>query len=311
MTGKAQLIYNQTSVIVVHYEKTPQGDYYFYCDNKALCPYTITLNFPELNNMRADNILPAVIEVHPGTNRIMTIKKTGPQYSFRYSYSWAKGCPRAKADTSITYLLPTAPGRETRIIGLSLLATKLAGRSEPKDFYAIGFRMKPGDTVYAARRGRVTETRSNIVAGDSGLAYHREVNYVEILHDDCTFGTYTLFQHNGIFVKPGDMIEAGQPLGIVDGEKFVEGIHVQFFVRYHLEQAILDKENQPTGETEYWAYVPVNFWVRGAGRTHLDKQTAYTSEHPADIILREMSKKEARKWKEAHPNSATGLPAVN
>jgi hypothetical protein len=290
-------------LIVIRHEKNNQGNIDFYCENKSFCTYIVTVSFSLLINLEAECALPATVEVPPGTQRIFTLRKTSSPINFQYHFQTAKGCLNPKADTGFTYLLPIAPGKETHIFELSYIGTKFAGESKPKDYYVIGVHMHSGDTIYAARRGRVIEVKDDANITDSGVSYEREENYVDIVHDDCTFGKYTVFRDSSIFVHPGDWVEAGQPLGIVGGERYTTGPHVRFSVRYHLDQDILDKDGQPTGRKEPWAYVPMNFWVNGKGKTHLNKQTAYTSEHPADLITREMTKKEARKWKETHEKS--------
>ena len=144
--------------------------------------------------------------------------------------------------------------------------------------------MHSGDTIYATRRGRVTEVSDDANLTNSGYTFAREGNYVEVVHNDCSFGKHTVFRDSGIFLQPGDWVEAGQPLGNVGGERYAEGPHVRFSVRYHLEQPILDKDGHPTERTEYWAYVPVNFWVKDKGKIHLAKGTTYTSELPVNLV---------------------------
>ena len=289
--------------IVVRYDKDPRGEYIFFCDNKTFSTYTLTVSFPEFMNLQANIPLPAVIEVRPGMERIFTLQKTGTPVRFRYDYHVAKGCLNVRPDTGFTYLLPISPGKDTHIFELSYTAAKLQGESKPKDYYVVGIHMHSGDTVFAARRGRVTETSDNASLTDSGYTYARDENYVEVAQDDCTFGKYIVFRDSSIFVHPGDWVEAGQPLGIVGGDRYAEGPHVRFSVRYHFEQPILDKDGQPTGRTENWAYVPVNFWVRDKGSIHLAKGITYTCEHPGDLVTKEMTKKEARKWAAAHPTA--------
>lgn len=288
--------------IVVRYEKDSRGQYLFYCENKSFCNYTVTVSFSELENLQSDVTLPATFEVPPSAGQyIFTLRKTGGPVTLRYSFRYTKGCNRVRPDTGFAYLLPISPGKETRVFELSYLGAKYAGDSKPKDYYVLGIHMHSGDTIFAARRGRVTEVSDDANLTDSGYTFAREDNYVEIVHDDCSFGKYIVFRDSSIFVQPGDWVEAGQPLGIVGGERYAEGPHVRFSVRYHLEQPILDKDGHPTERTEYWAYVPVNFWVKDKGKIHLTKGTTYTSELSAELVTKEMSKKAARKWKEAHP----------
>jgi murein DD-endopeptidase MepM/ murein hydrolase activator NlpD len=294
----------ETHKIVVRYERDALGNFKFICENKTFCIYTVEVSFPELINLEADMPLPAIVSVPPGTRSIFTLRKTrqGSPH-LRYHYHTYKGCQDPKVDTAFAYLLPVAPGKETRIFELSYIGTKYGGESQPKGWYAVGLDMHAGDTVFAARRGRVTMTNDQANLTDSGYTYSQDENFVEIAHSDCTFGKYTVFKDSGIFVQPGDWVEAGQPLGIVGGERYAEGPHLRFSVRYHLDQDVLDKDGQATDRTHHWAYVPVNFWIKDKGKIHLASKTLYTSEHPAELVTQEMTKKDARKWKETHKSS--------
>jgi murein DD-endopeptidase MepM/ murein hydrolase activator NlpD len=294
----------ETHKIVVRYERDALGNYNFICANKTFCTYTVEVSFPELLNLEADLPLPVSVAVAPGQQRIFTLRKThqGSPH-LRYHYHTFKGRQNPKVDTAFTYLLPVSPGKETRIFELSYIGTKYGGESQPKGWYSIGVHMQAGDTVFAARRGRVTETSDQANLSDSGYSYSKEENFVEIAHNDFTFGKYTVFKDSGIFVQPGDWVEAGQPLGIVGGEKYAEGPHVRFSVRYHLDQDVLDKDGQATDRTHHWAYVPLDFWIKDKGKIRLASKTLYTSEHPAELVTQEMTKKDARKWKETHKSS--------
>jgi Peptidase family M23 len=294
----------ETHKIVVRHERDAMGNYVFICENKTFCTYTVEVSFTEMINLQSDIIFPFRISVSPGQQRIFTLRKSmqGPP-RLRYHYQSVKGCLNSNVDTGFTYLLPVAPGKETHVSELSYIATKYAGESQPKGWYDLGIHMHAGDTVFAARRGRVTITSDQAVLPDSGYTFAKEENFVEIVHNDCTFARYTVFRDSSIFVQPGDWVEAGQPLGIVGGEKYAEGPHVRFSVYYHLDQDVLDKDGQKTDKIQHWAYVPLHFWIKDKGKVHLATKTTYTSEHPADLITQEMTKRDARKWKETHKSS--------
>ena len=291
--------------IAVRYEKNNRGEYEFYCDNRSFSDYTIEVDFPEFVNLQASFPLPAVNVVPPGSHLMFTLRKAtgGTPARFRYHYRSYKGRPSPNIDSNFTYLLPIAPGKETRIYELSYIGEKYGDESAPKDWYALSLHTDEGDTVYAARRGRVTDISDNANLQDSNYTYSHSENFVEIEHNDYTFGKYTVFRDGAIFVHPGELVEAGQPLGIAGGEKYTGGPQVRFCVFYQLRQDALDKEGNSTGKTHYWAYVPIRFWTKDTGRIRLTNKASYTSEDPEDVITKEMTKKEAKKWKEAHKAS--------
>jgi len=293
---------NESKKLAVRYEKNTRGEIEFYCDNRTFSDYTIEVNFPEFVNLQADFPLPAISEVPPGSHLMFTLRKAhgGQPTRFTYRTHYYKGRPSPKIDTNFTYLLPVAPGKTTRIYELSYIGEKYAGIPPPKDWYSLKLQTNAGDTVYAARRGRVTDIRDNANLQDSNYTYAQDDNYVEIEHNDYTFGKYSVFRDGAIFVHPGETVEAGQPIGIAGGEKYSGGPHVRFGVFYQLKQEIVDKDGNTTGKSHNWAYVPIRFWAKDLGSIRLTNRDSYISEYPDDVVTKEMSKKEARKWKEAH-----------
>jgi len=292
--------------IVVKYEKNSRGEFEFTCENKAFCDYIVDVTFTEEQNLQADVPQPIHITVAPGTHRIFTLRKItmGQPTRFSWHYRFFKGVTNPKPDTNFVYLLPVAPNKTTRIFELYYVAKQFGGEPEPKGWYSIGLRVHSGDTVYAARSGRVVETqeKSDIQDTSNSISYTSGENYVEIFHKDNTFGRYRVFRDSSIFVHPGDWVEAGQPIGIAGGDKYASGPQVQFSVMYNYDEDVI-KDGEKTGQVRHWAYVPIQFWTKGQGAARLTNRSTYTSDHPADIITKEMSKKEAKKWTESHKNS--------
>ncbi len=298
---------HEEDMIYVHWIKNNRGEYEFFCDNRSFSNYTVEVSFTEFVNLQTtDVILPAKIEVPPGLNRRLFIlrKSTlGLSSHFQYRHRSYKGCPEPKIDTGFAYLLPVAPGKSARVSELNSLAAEYGDEAPPKDWYCLSMHVQPGDTVYAARRGRVTNTREHAALQDSGYTYSNDDNYIEIEHNDGTFGKYSVFRDDAIFVHPGDYVEAGQPIGIAGGDKYASGPQVRFSVFYHLDQDVLDKDGNSTGKTRHWAFVPLYFWTKDNGKMRLVNRSTYTSDHPGDLVTQEMNKREAKKWKEKHKSA--------
>lgn len=288
--------------IAVTYDRDATGNYVFTCHNNSFSNYVVELSFPNLDNLRSDIPVPYQMDVPPGVRRMVTLSivTRGAPVHFNHRFRYFKGYLSAKSvDTAYAYLLPVPPGRETQIYELTYLASEYNNQPEPKGWYALSLHVHSGDTIYAARRGRVTETRENASLQDSGYTFNRGDNYIEISHGDGTFGRYTAFRDSSLFVNPGDYVEAGQPIGIAGGDRYAGGPQVRFSVYYHLEQQIqVPGEEKP--KTIYMAYVPLHFWVKDHGGIRLTNHSKYVSEHPSDLITKEMSKKEVKKWMESH-----------
>ena len=291
--------------IAITYERDVLGNYVFSCRNNAFCNYVVELSFPNLENLRPDMPVPYKMDIPPGTRRMITLSVVtkGAHIHFSHRFRYFKGyLSHASVDTDYTYLLPVPPGRETHIFELKYIASEYGNAPEPKGWYALSLHVHSGDTIYAARRGRVTETRDDATLTDSNYSFAKEENYVEISHNDCTFGRYTVFRNSSLFVKPGEWVEAGQPIGIAGGEKYSGGPQIRFEVYYYLEQQLPAIGDEPPKST-YRAFVPLQFWTKDKGATHLANHSAYTSEHPAELITKEMNKKDAKKYYESHKSS--------
>ncbi|HEY4060657.1 MAG TPA: M23 family metallopeptidase [Puia sp.] len=289
--------------IVVKDERNSRGEIEFTCENKAFCDYIVDVTFTEEQNLQADIPQPIHITVAPGTHRIFTLKKItlGQPTRLSWRYKSFRGVTNPRPDNNFSYLLPVAPGKETRISELYYVPGRFGGEPEPLGWYSLGLHVHSGDTVYAARSGRVVETleHSEVEDTSSSISYTRGETFVQIYHKDNTFGNYRVFRDSSIFVHPGDWVEAGQPIGIAGGDKYSSGPQVQFSVTYNHDEEVV-KDGESTDRVHHWAYVPIQFWTKGQGAKHLTNHSTYTSEHPPAVITSEMSKKETKKWMENH-----------
>lgn len=285
-------------VIEVKYEQDRQGNYNFSCTNKAYCNYILEINFTTLDNAKPDHVLPYRAVVTPGSNKLFKLSKENANnpVQFKYKISYFKGCLNPQVNTDFTYLLPITPGKEAQAYELQNIAKPIApdpsaarglpqATPGPESWYSIRLKMKPGDTLYAARRGMVTEMDVSSNLNDSGVASAGTENYIEIVHGDCSFGHYGILRKNSSFVRPGQFVEAGEPIGLVGGDKYGRGSEVRFSVSYN------------PGQDGSWAYVPLKFWTKKNGKGMLKHGGTYISEFPESIITREMSKAELKKWK--------------
>lgn len=280
--------------IKVTYEKIARDNgYEFYCQNNTFTTYTIEIEFTMLKNLSISGKNPYIGKVEPGKNRLFRLIpiKANLYTNFGYGFKYKKGCPDTKIDDKIAYLIPIKNGEKTKIGEISYL-----GNDPPKDWYTLSFNMEPGDTVYASRRGRVTEIVDNIPKGiEENIVFMRKRNYIIIEHEDCTFGAYDLLEENGALVTRGKQIEVGDPIGIIGGEEYESGNHLRFSVFYSYHQLIEDNREKNDKE-HHWAYVPIEFYVDGK-KVKLGNGLHYKSVHAEDIIFQEMSKGEIKKWR--------------
>ncbi|HEY4063831.1 MAG TPA: M23 family metallopeptidase [Puia sp.] len=295
------LLSSAQRVVEVGYILDTHGNYVFSCTNHAYCNYVLDVTFTTLDNAKSDHPLPFEAEVRPGMTKLFTISAISAKADIKLNYksSYRKGCLHTTVNPDLTYLLPIAPGKEAQayIIGESPAGTGgvagnagaagksagsggLGGGTAARDTgYAIRLKMKAGDTIYAARRGTVTGVDAGNSENDAGMSVTEGLNTIEIVQGDCTFGEYGVFQKNGVFVKPGQVVEAGTPLGLVGGDKYGRGSDVRFSVDYY--------------DGQHRVQVPLQFWTKKNGKGMLKHGATYISEHPRAIVLQEVPKTKA------------------
>ena len=283
------------------YEIDEKGNYKFSCTNRGYCNYIVEVSFTELQNLRTNFQLPFVGNVSPGTTSLFTLTKENATLpsNFRFSYRYIKGCVKPKVNTGYTYLLPVAPGKEVQSREMDYFLKRYQNDPVPQDWYAISIKMSAGDTVYASRRGIVNEVKDDAHLKESGYEMASTDNYIEVYHDDCSFARYQVLKDKGLFVKAGQFVEAGDPIGIVGGEKYAMGPHLRFCVYYTIDKdAFVDYER--TDRRTRLGYVPLQFWTKDAGKLKLVNDNKYISEHPTTLIIGEMNKRDLKKWKDKH-----------
>jgi hypothetical protein len=271
---------NAQRIVDVSYSVDNQGRYIFICNNKDYCTYVIHVDFTTLVNAKADHALPYEAEVKPGINKLLIVsplnKTDDTKVNFKSSYR--KGCLSPIVNAGFVYLLPIAPGLETQayIIPNAKGAGSVPGGQDSG--YAVRLRAKMGDTIYAARRGIVTAVDVSNTENDAGASTTSNWNYVEIAQADCSFAQYGVLKKDGAFVKPGQTVEAGTPIGLVGGDRYGRGSDVRFSVSYY----------PGVNNTQ----IPLLFWTKGNSNGGPLRQGAtYLSEFPKALLTQELPKK--------------------
>lgn len=274
-------------IVEVKYQQDSRGIASFTAFNHAYCNYILEVHFTTFDNVKSDQPLPYRAEIKPGLNKLFSISAVNPNVPIKFNYasSYNKGCILPNVDTGFIYLLPISAGKEAQAYVLG--AEKPADQSAPQNnWYVIRVRMKPGDTIYASRRGVVTEVEDNDATNDAGLPSAGHENYIEVVHADCSFGHYGILKKASSLVKPGQLVRPGQPIGLVGGDKFGRGSEARFSVYYNQEVNV--SQNGENIWKMVMIYVPIPFWTKNNGRTMLKNGAEYVSEYPLTILNREL-----------------------
>jgi murein DD-endopeptidase MepM/ murein hydrolase activator NlpD len=282
-------------IVDITYRQNAKGAYEFSAVNHAFCHYMLELRFTAFDNLRANHALPYFAEIKPGVNPLFTLSPVNREEPVKFNYSshFYKGCMHPAVDTDFVYLLPIGPGKETQVYEMSGPGRPEEGEAGVHDWYVLRMRMKPGDTIYAARRGVVTEVDDSDGSNDAGRSGGTE-NYVEVVHADCSFARYGILRKGSALVKPGQPVRPGQPLGLVGGDAYGRGSEVRFSVYY---PQLEDLPQNGASAGIYRNYVQVLCWTKNNGKSRLKHGAVYSSEFPAALLNLEAPKKKANKPK--------------
>jgi murein DD-endopeptidase MepM/ murein hydrolase activator NlpD len=90
--------------------------------------------------------------------------------------------------------------------------------------------MPEGTLVHAARGGVVVRVKDDSDKGGASINYDPFNNYVLIRHEDGTLGHYCHLRKDGVLVKPGQTVAAGDVIAHSGNTGFSSGPHLHFCV---------------------------------------------------------------------------------
>jgi murein DD-endopeptidase MepM/ murein hydrolase activator NlpD len=97
---------------------------------------------------------------------------------------------------------------------------------------AIDFALPEGTPVLAARAGKVMQVQGNFTANGRDPARDRErANFIRVLHEDGSMAVYAHLQANGVLVRSGQRVEAGQRIGVSGNTGYSTAPHLHFVVQ--------------------------------------------------------------------------------
>ena len=129
-----------------------------------------------------------------------------------------------KDDTSFVYHLPYETNKT------HLLVQGYFSHYTHKNRAALDFKMKRGTKICAARAGVVVRIKDDGKKGGSNTKYRPDGNYVVIQHEDSSRTGYWHLKYKSVFVKVGDIIKQGQPIGLSGKSGYSYFPHLHFIV---------------------------------------------------------------------------------
>lgn len=150
--------------------------------------------------------------------------------SFQSTYTYHVGMSTVRPVSSYHYKLPFQETKQF-IVGQGYFGhTHTKGNHNQ---YAVDFGLPENTFVCAARNGTVIGFRDDSTAGGPEERFSNSANYLVIKHDDDSLAEYFHLKRDGVLVKLGDKIEAGQIIGLSGNTGQSSGPHLHFGVYYY------------------------------------------------------------------------------
>lgn len=214
------------------------GEYLAYADNNLAGPIEVLLGFTQNDNMRGEPTLPARATVPARSSTLVArLRIDDPRRSggFGLSLTGVPGNPSARPQ-DVEYLPPLRQPRNRIDQGFG----GSFSHADEQNRYALDFAADVGTPVVAARAGTVMQVESDFSkAGLKQEKYGGRANFVRILHDDGTMGLYAHLKLDGVLVRVGQRVQAGQQIGLSGNTGFTTGPHLHFAVQVNRGMRLL------------------------------------------------------------------------
>jgi murein DD-endopeptidase MepM/ murein hydrolase activator NlpD len=238
----------------LEFEKTSgNGQVVLTALNKSDIPLTFTMDL-DLSRLSASRSTKFTESLAPNESRTvvtLTRRDESTPGNYQYTTRCTIGNKDADHDDDILYLLPYAGGRSYRVIQGYGSNFSHTGR----EAYTVDFYMKEGTSVHAARAGVIARIEESHSIGCWERHCGAYANFIVVVHDDDTTGEYYHLQKDGVLVEQGQMVSAGQLIGLSGNTGHTTMPHLHFGVyraiangreqsipvRYISEDGIIDK----------------------------------------------------------------------
>ena len=238
----------------------------FYADNKSFYRYSLDMNY-DLMNLR-----PVITEktytIGRGRTRLAAfeVKTENAAYDYSYKYSFRIHETDEEFIKDFPYLFPVGKGKTI------------------SDYYPdLNFSRKVRfenlnrtDTFFCMRKGIVSSKPGVSIATDR-ISSSR--NAIEIIHEDGSVMVYNGADPDNIFVSVGDKVFPGQAIGLISFDYLTVDLY-----------SILEGGKVSSKEMKF--YTSGEEYVKSYDEFKDEK-----SEYPEEIIIKEMSSSEKRKFK--------------
>ena len=147
--------------------------------------------------------------------------------AIRLDLTAVPGDPAARPQ-DVAYQLPFDAAR----IQVSQAPQGPYSHTDPENRDAIDFALPEGTPVLAARAGTVMQVQAGYQGNGQDRAHDLgRANLVRVLHEDGSMAVYAHLQHNGVLVRQGEQVQAGQHIGLSGNTGYSAAPHLHFAVQ--------------------------------------------------------------------------------
>lgn len=278
----------------ISYEVRNDNEVVFNYEKSYAGAVTLRMEFSTLSNCLFQRQFTKVIDGPTGV--LCTLRPVDPEkpVRFRYRYRYFHGALVKDYQPYKKYLLPFPEGSKITAEQLYNLEERYFGAKQPDNWYALRLFSDKPDTVHAIRSGKVTKVIKHHPLNKS---YHYTSNRNEVIieHRDGTRARYVGFAPNEIFMAPGDLIYAGEPIGTM--RESDQHAALDLFI-YYTKSIDFDFRGPQTFDQKavQYEYIEPTF-IHTEGASSLIPHTPFRVAHPKEAITAEMTRRERRRYR--------------
>ena len=256
--------------------------------------YTVVLNFSELTNSSRPQ---ETISVNATAGTLLTLKPTDPNQhiGYRYGYRYIRGRFKPRLTADFCYLLPYAPGIKCEVVEAGYANQRYFGAEKPADWKSYFFYTDKEEIVTAVRKGIVVEIVDEFETIEN-IEFTTRQNAVIVEHEDGSLVRYLGFKKGSLQVRPGDVVLPNTPLGSnTFRSKNRYGISIFMYYLSSLDFESLQGQTL-TKQKSLYSIITPRFAIDNSSFILLENRKTYTSFSSKEIVTKEMSKREIKKY---------------
>lgn len=256
--------------------------------------YTVVLNFSELTNSSRPQ---ETISVNATAGSLLTLKPTDPNQhiGYRYGYRYIRGKFKPRLTADFCYLFPYTAGIKCEVVEAGYANQRYFGAEKPADWKSYFFYTDKEEVVTAIRKGIVVEIVDEFETIEN-IEFTTRQNAVIVEHEDGSLVRYLGFKKGSLQVKPGDIVLPNSPLGFnTFRSKNRYGISIFMYYLSSLDFESLQGQTL-TKQKSLYSIITPRFAIDNTSCILLENRKTYTAFSSKEIIMKEMSKREIKKY---------------